>query len=343
MRLEGGYMKKCFIFCSLSLLLLVCFSLHLVGASDNNSKPTASSQKAYAPSSIDNFFDVTSSGDIFWFAGSDGVLVKMDKQGKLKEIKIDTREDLLSVSFSDPVHGWVVGTNGLVLKTTDGGSKWERVDTGINLRKLNLSTAKALSRETVYIAGEKGTVIRSTDGGMTWSKLFIPEDVNLSNVDRVGDYVIAGGEFGSLYILNNNQWKKFTVNKGMFKGDDWMNPEIVTGMIDLGREKVGIVGTSGNVYVFNLKNQSVESVKELGIPLFSISKSKDGFVACGEFGKIFYSTDFVGWKEATKDVDLNIYIRSVRFLEGDLSRGLAVGGYGAVMMTSDGGRRWVKI
>ncbi len=336
-------MKKRFILFSLSLLLLACFSLLRVGASDNNSTPTASSLRAYAPSSIDNFFDVTSSGDIFWVAGSDGVLIKVDKQNKLKEIKIDTHEDLLSVSFSDPDHGWVVGTNGLVLRTSDSGGNWARVDTGINLGKLNLSIVRTLSRETVLIAGEKGTVIMSTDGGKTWSNLFIPEDVNLSNIDQIGSHLMACGEFGSLYILKNDKWNKFTVNKEMFKGDDWMNPEIVTGIYDLGREKLGIVGTSGNAYVFNLRSESIESVKEVKIPLFSIAKSRDGYVVCGEFGKIFYSADFIGWKEAAKDVDLNIYIRSVRFLEGDLSRGLAVGGYGTIMTTNDGGGRWVRI
>jgi photosystem II stability/assembly factor-like uncharacterized protein len=305
--------------------------------------PLASTQKAYVPSAIDNFFDVTSSGDTFWIAGSDGVLVKGDKQNKLKEIKINTREDLLSVSFSDPDHGWVVGTNGLVLKTLDGGRNWASVDTGINLRKLNLLAVKALPQETVLIAGEKGTIIRSTDGGKTWSNLFIPEDVNVSNINQIGGHLTAGGEFGTLFILKNDKWKKITVNKGTFKGDDWMNPEILTGVTDLGRERLGIVGTTGNAYVFNFRSESVESVKDVKVPLFSISKSNDVYVASGEFGKIFYSADFMDWKEAGKDVDLNIFIRSVKFLDGELSRGLAVGGYGVILTTNDGGRRWVKI
>ena len=39
----------------------------------------------------------------------------------------NTKSTLMSIQFRTPQNGWMVGTGGTILKTTDGGKKWKRV------------------------------------------------------------------------------------------------------------------------------------------------------------------------------------------------------------------------
>jgi photosystem II stability/assembly factor-like uncharacterized protein len=65
--------------------------------------------------------------------------------------------------------GLVVGDNGLILRSTDGGSGWAAVATGTSLQ---LKAVRCLTA-TVCVAGGGG-LLRSTDGGATWAVLPSP-------------------------------------------------------------------------------------------------------------------------------------------------------------------------
>lgn len=70
--------------------------------------------------------------------------------------------------FVDARQGWIVGDQGLVLHTVDGGSTWTRqsVPTVASLRKLAFRDARDL---LAVAAG--GQVIATRDGGVTWTLL----------------------------------------------------------------------------------------------------------------------------------------------------------------------------
>lgn len=76
-----------------------------------------------------------------------------------------TSERLNGVYFINATQGCVVGHNGTLLRTTNGGTTWTRiaVPTTVNLYDVWLVNAN------IGIAvGELGTILVTTDGGLTW-------------------------------------------------------------------------------------------------------------------------------------------------------------------------------
>lgn len=79
---------------------------------------------------------------------------------------------LLDVWFRNDQEGFVTGSYGMLLHTTDGGRNWELVsDRMDNAEAYHLNQIVAAPDGTLYIAGEAGYVFRSTDGGLNWESL----------------------------------------------------------------------------------------------------------------------------------------------------------------------------
>jgi len=79
---------------------------------------------------------------------------------------------LLDVWFRDEQEGFVVGSYGMLLHTTDGGQNWELVSERMdNAEAFHLNHITPAPDGALYIAGEAGFVFRSTDGGASWDSL----------------------------------------------------------------------------------------------------------------------------------------------------------------------------
>jgi len=88
-------------------------------------------------------------------------------------VPLDTTANPLSVAFSDANHGFLVGSNRLILETSDGGASWEK-------RALDLPEEENFRLISIdfdgpegWIAGQPGLLLHSTDGGSNWSRLFL--------------------------------------------------------------------------------------------------------------------------------------------------------------------------
>ncbi|MDP3445573.1 MAG: YCF48-related protein, partial [Ignavibacteria bacterium] len=80
--------------------------------------------------------------------------------------KSGTTENLNAVFFTNIYNGIIVGANGTLLRTTDGGTNWVKLlsSTTNNLKKILF--ADSLSG---IIIGDNGTIITTRDGGTTWN------------------------------------------------------------------------------------------------------------------------------------------------------------------------------
>jgi photosystem II stability/assembly factor-like uncharacterized protein len=79
---------------------------------------------------------------------------------------------LLDVWFRDEQEGFVTGSYGMLLHTTDAGKNWELVsDRMDNVEAYHLNQIVPAPDGALYIAGEAGFVFRSMDGGLTWDSL----------------------------------------------------------------------------------------------------------------------------------------------------------------------------
>lgn len=78
-------------------------------------------------------------------AGEQGVIVYSDDQGKKwQQATVPASTLLTSIKFTDTQTGWAIGHDGLVLKTTDGGSRWEPVLTGNDINQLRIEALENL-------------------------------------------------------------------------------------------------------------------------------------------------------------------------------------------------------
>jgi photosystem II stability/assembly factor-like uncharacterized protein len=77
-----------------------------------------------------------------------------------------TTERLWGVSFTDANTGTVVGWNGTILHTTDGGTTWTPQSSGTTNRLYGVYFTDA---NTGTVVGSFGEILRTTNGGTTWT------------------------------------------------------------------------------------------------------------------------------------------------------------------------------
>ena len=97
---------------------------------------------------------------------------------------------------------WVVGTQGTILRTTDGGETWERRDLGIDPQAagvFDLNDVCFTDESNGWVVGEFGSVVfRTEDGGCTWEPVRTGISHALSSVRFIGTRVgWAVGERGT--------------------------------------------------------------------------------------------------------------------------------------------------
>lgn len=73
---------------------------------------------------------------------------------------------LQDVAFINPSTGFAVGSSGMIIRTTDGGSSWDILDSGTEHDLWGVSFTDASTGTAV---GNFGVVLRTTDGGSSWT------------------------------------------------------------------------------------------------------------------------------------------------------------------------------
>ena len=73
-----------------------------------------------------------------------------------------TTENLNAVFFINNKVGTVVGNNGTILRTTNGGETWENQSSGTNQ---NLGSLTYINENNIYVVGGS-VVLHTTDGGV---------------------------------------------------------------------------------------------------------------------------------------------------------------------------------
>jgi photosystem II stability/assembly factor-like uncharacterized protein len=124
--------------------------------------------------------------------------------------------NLNSVSFSNETTGFVVGDIGTVLKSTDAGASWSKIDINI---QYNLNKIFFLNENYGWIVGDAGTYIATTNGGIDWEQININTTKNLNDIQMLdnsngyicGDsgIVLTTTNFGSIWISKTISGQNF--------------------------------------------------------------------------------------------------------------------------------------
>lgn len=110
--------------------------------------------------------------------------------------------DLRALHFVDEMVGIACGSDGLIIRTTDGGQTWSRCESGSDQAWL-----KSISFPTPaigYIAGSHSVVLRTDDGGATWRNLPVPGLVKINGVAFISPErgIVAGAEGEMFYTTD---------------------------------------------------------------------------------------------------------------------------------------------
>lgn len=93
--------------------------------------------------------------------------------------------NLKSVYFLNASTGFISTSNALILKTTNGGSSWTQVYSGVPAVSFN--DFHFIDNNLGYACGNHGWIIKTTDGGQTWDYLSSSVLVHLLQIEFVSE------------------------------------------------------------------------------------------------------------------------------------------------------------
>ena len=113
-----------------------------------------------------------------WVVGEFGTILRTSDAGRswqhqhCKDIVPVTSEmewerplpALYGIFFTDNETGWIVGMEGVIITTHDGGNTWKKIPSGTDkpLYSIQVNGSRA------WVVGNKGAYLMSIDGGKTW-------------------------------------------------------------------------------------------------------------------------------------------------------------------------------
>jgi photosystem II stability/assembly factor-like uncharacterized protein len=88
-------------------------------------------------------------------------------------VALETRSNPLALAFTNANHGFLVGSNRLILETDDGGASWQERALDLpaeeNFRLISID----FRGDEGWIVGQPGLLLHTTDSGRNWSRLFL--------------------------------------------------------------------------------------------------------------------------------------------------------------------------
>ena len=226
-------------------------------------------------------------------------------------------------------HAWVVGDNGLVLRTTDAGKTVEEqhIGDGDWLTGVGFGDTKR-----GWVIGTH-YVYRSEDGGVTWRKQPTAGGLRMNSLCvRDADTAWIAGHYGVIQKTTDGGKTWQTLN-------DYTDLYAVT-MVD---DEVGYAGAeSGGVLKTTDGGKTwrpLPAIRGSAVEAILFRDAKTGWVV-GDFGHVAYTTDGgATWKPGK--IDFKDILKDLHMF--DARRGVAVGARGAVFSTADGGATWRRV
>ncbi len=263
-----------------------------------------------------------------------------------------TGNRLAGISFSDSLHGWIVGFK-TILHTNDGGNTWTRQAKEItedSNKVSNFSEVFSIDSNTAWVVcevGESGIIYNTTDGGLTW----IPQktgvrtfiwDVFFTSPDTgsaVGGWCdnCNGGPYYSGYILHTTNggatWHLQYHDTSVigFEGIDFI--DALTGVVVGARGTILCTTDGGDTWTRQASGTTV-NLRDV-----CFVNADTGFVVGGESfppymgGTILRTTD--GGKTWTKQESATKYSLTEAYFT-DTKTGIAIG-FRTILRTTSGG------
>lgn len=245
---------------------------------------------------------------------------------------VRSSRDLSDVHFTDSEYGWVVGSDGLIMHTRDGGQSWvpQLPPTSRHINEVHF-----FDRFEGFAGTALGLLLYTSDGGENWeiaNSSFL-SFFGLDFIDRVHGWALdeAGG------ILRTKDggvtWVRETLTP-LLSGVSFVNPQRgwisgTNGYIgysaDGGATWAGqTTGVTGNLNAIHMANATLGwAVGDAGVILATVDGSTwtpQGTPTSADLTDVVFGSISIGWV--------------------DNSTGWAVDRQGTILTTTDGGQNW---
>ena len=243
---------------------------------------------------------------------------------------------LYAVTYSDDGTFWVVGEDGMILRSLNSGIDWEILPSPTTK---DLRDIQFINPNTGWIVGKTGTILKTTDGGNTWDEQISSTTRTLYAVDALdeNDIWIVGKSGIILHTIDGGEtWIEIDDDLGTIYFYDIHFVDHLTGWC---------VGAQGTILSTEDGGESWTLINSTSIPSNTsfqgvhFNQSNTGWI-CGSNGTIIRTTDGgENWDVFETGIEETLY--DIFFLNEDL--GYAVGSDGRVITTFDGGDKWDSI
>lgn len=117
-----------------------------------------------------------------------------------QKISIPTNENINSIAIQNNTIV-LVGNNGIILRSSNSGNTWRRIESGI---KSNLYSIATSLFDNFVAVGERGVILLSSDAGQTWQRKNSETDKSLFCVKSFRNMIYIAGSDGTLLACNNS-------------------------------------------------------------------------------------------------------------------------------------------
>ncbi|HEU4930497.1 MAG TPA: YCF48-related protein [Pyrinomonadaceae bacterium] len=242
-----------------------------------------------------------------WIVGSKGSVLQTSDGGNTWTARAASTDDVVrDIFFIDDKNGWLVcevnayqlktleEPRAYLMKTTDGGEHWKRVEIkGLDVDSV-LVRAVFSRNGRGWTFGEAGLIFTTQDDGMTWTQLRSPTR-----------HLLLGG----IFVDNDRGWlvgAGATIIQTSDGGETWY------------------------------KSTFPQVEKTTRFTATSFIDNRTGW-AVGSGGSVFRTTNGGRtWQRQESKVDVDLF--DVKFV--DALEGWAVGAEGTIIHTTDGGQHW---
>jgi serine/threonine-protein kinase len=167
-----------------------------------------------------HFYSTSYSDDKLFFVGDAGFIgILNNNSSQIKKIDSQTSETLFKVYFKDANTGFIIGSNGLILKTSDGGLTWRKIQSNIQENLFSISFADS---KNGIIVGWNGTILKTNDDGLNWERQQLNFNSYFKDVFFANEFlgIIVGGDGKVLRTENGGKdWDEIDIasNSGLYK------------------------------------------------------------------------------------------------------------------------------
>jgi photosystem II stability/assembly factor-like uncharacterized protein len=240
-----------------------------------------------------------------------------------------------------------VGNQGLCLKTTDGGWRWEQCQTNTTTNFLDV---QFIDDSVGFISGVNGTLIKTTDGGNTWNTCTTNTTLNITGIYFLNrNFGWVAGSMSSLFPEPNDTGI-------ILKTTDGGNTFILSKNVDASVQKISAYNVDTCIAICNYLSSFVIRTTNSGstwqtIQLNSINSDLTSIAiltsgltyVSNDLYTLYQSNDFgATWNSSQSFISgqLPVDLSFPSPLIGYTAGFNVMGGGGAVCSTGDGGQTW---